>query len=488
MPPSLYWYDYETFGADPVRDRPAQFAGQRTDEALNPIGDPQLLYCRPANDFLPQPMACLITGITPQLAGEKGMCEAGFIDRIRQAFLQPHTTLCGYNNVRFDDEMTRHTLYRNLFDPYEHEWRHGNSRWDLIDVMRLTYALRPQGLRWPKRDDGAPSFRLEDLTRANDIPHQGAHDAMADVQATIELARLLKSAQPRLYAYCFDHRRKRDIQLLIDLDEPRPLLHVSEKYPATRGCLAVVTPVGLDPGNPNAVIVVDLNTNPEPLLTLDPDSLRERLFTPGAKLPSNVERPGLKTIRVNRCPVVAPFSALQPDDADRLGIDLDTCRKNLDIILQNLAHLKTILPQVYAHQDTETIDDPDLLLYRGGFFGEDDRRRMESLHRLSPEQLATANIKFDDPRLPEMLFRYRARNWPETLTAEELKRWEQFRLRRLTCSDAGASITLDEFRAELKRLGSETIQSKMPILQSLETYAREIVPSEGHCLPEKSLS
>ncbi len=488
MPPSLYWYDYETFGADPARDRPAQFAGQRTDEDLNPVGDPLVLYCRPANDFLPQPMACLITGITPQMARERGVCEAEFIGRIRQAFLRPHTTLCGYNNIRFDDEVTRHTLYRNLFDPYEHEWRSGNSRWDLIDVMRLTYALRPEGIHWPEREDGAPSFRLEDLTCANEIAHQGAHDALADVQATIGLARLLKNTQPKLYAYCFDHRRKRDIQALIDLDEARPFLHVSEKYPAARGCLAVVAPLALDPGNPNAVIVVDLNADPEPLLSLDADALRERLFTPAETLPPGTVRPGLKTIRVNRCPVIAPVSVLRPANAERLGIDLNGCRRNLETIKRHLTHLRSLLPQVYRHPDTETTDDPDLLLYRGGFFGEDDRRRMENLHRLSPDQLSVTHVRFDDPRLPEMLFRYRARNWPETLTEDESKRWERFRLRRLSCPDAGAPITLNAFLTELKRLDSETIQSRKPILQALETYARELVPPEGHCLPEQSLS
>ncbi len=488
MPPTLYWYDYETFGADPVRDRPAQFAGLRTDADLKPVGQPLTLYCRPANDFLPQPAACLITGITPQMTREEGDCEAEFIGRIHQEFTQPHTCVCGYNNIRFDDELTRHTLYRNLFDPYEHEWRNGNSRWDLIDVIRLTYALRPQGIHWPKRDDGAPSFRLEKLTRANGIEHEGAHDALADVRATIELARLVKNHQPKLYQYCFEHRRKRDIQTLLDLNEIRPLLHVSEKYPARRGCLAVVVPLAIAPDNPNAVIAYDLSADPEPLLTLDVQTLRERLFTPGIELPPDIERPALKTIRINRCPVLAPVSALQLSDAERLGIDLADCRHHLETIRRHRNHLTALLPQLFQFRDQERVDDPDLMLYSGGFFSEDDRQRMETIRRLPPEQLKSLEIKFDDPRLPEILFRYRARNWPETLSEAERQRWEEFRIKRLTRPEYGASVTWETFRTELKQLDSDCIQSDKIILQALEAYAREILPTEGHCLLNQSLS
>jgi len=488
MAATLYWYDYETFGADPVRDRPAQFAGLRTDEDLKPIGEPLTLYCRPANDFLPHPVACLITGITPQLARDKGVCEAHFIGRIREQFSQPQTCISGYNNLRFDDEVTRHTLYRNLFDPYQHEWRHGNSRWDLIDVMRLTYALRPEGIHWPRRQDGALSFRLEDLTRANDIEHRGAHDALADVKATIELARLLKSTHSRLYQYCFQHRRKQALQPLIDLEQMKPFIHVSEKYPATQGCLAMVAPVARVPDNPNAVIVVDLNSDPEPLLILDGETLKERLFTPKQDLPRNVERPGLKTLRINRCPVIAPVSTLQPGNAERLGIDLDRCRRNLEILRRHRSHLRSLLSPLFEYQDGESCTDPDLMLYRGGFFSDDDRRRMEYIHSLAPQELPFADLHFDDPRLPEMLFRCRARNWPETLNQEELRHWEAFRCERLTSPSGGASLTWEDFWVELRCQDSEKIQADKSILEALEAYAREISPPQGHCHPDESLS
>jgi exodeoxyribonuclease-1 len=232
---TLYWHDYETFGIDPRRDGPAQFAGLRTDLALNPIGKPLVIYCQPPRDRLPAPEACLVTGITPQIAQQHGVCEAEFIAAIHAELAQAGTCALGYNTLRFDDEVTRNTLYRNFYDPYEREWKNGNSRWDIIDMVRLTAALRPDGIEWPKDEQGRPSFRLERLTEANGISHSGAHDALVDVRATIDLARLIKTRQPRLYDFVWRNRGKHEAAELLKLGSFEPLLHVSEKYPAEQG-------------------------------------------------------------------------------------------------------------------------------------------------------------------------------------------------------------------------------------------------------------
>jgi exodeoxyribonuclease-1 len=488
MPATLYWYDYETFGSDPMRDRPAQFAGLRTDEELNPIGDPLVLYCRPAEDFLPQPQACLITGITPQLARAQGIHEAAFISRILAEFSQPQTCIAGYNNIRFDDEITRQCLYRNLFDPYAHEWQGGNSRWDLIDVVRLTYALRPEGIVWPKREDGAPSFKLDQLVIANGIAHSCAHEALADVRATIELARLLRARQPKLYAYCFSHRFKAHARQLLDLTAMQPVLHVSEKYPAHRGCLAMVAPVGVSPTNPNGVVVYDLSVDPEPFLSLAAEDLRALLFTPGERLPEGIERPPLKIVRINRCPILVPVAALRPQDAERLNLNPARCLKHLKTLRRHRDRLCALLPELFK-PPKEAPTDPDLLLYRGGFFSAADRARLEELKRLPPERLGKLPLAFEDPRLPELVFRYRARNWPETLTLEEHQRWDEFRRQRLTQPEGGASIVWDQYWEELKKLKrSESDQHRIEILKMLAAYAREIFPTPSPCLGGKRLA
>ncbi len=478
MLPTLYWYDYETFGTDPARDRPVQFAGLRTDEDLKPVGPPLVLYCRPANDYLPQPEACLVTGITPQEAIEKGVCEAQFIAQVDAQFSQPDTCVCGYNTIRFDDEVTRHTLYRNLMDPYAREWQNGNSRWDLIDVMRLAYALRPEGIVWPEREDSAPSFKLEHLTAANGIEHHGAHDALADVEATIALARLLKDKQPKLYHFCYQHRRKSDAWKWLDLKDMRPVLHVSEKYPAKRGCLAVVAPLALDPNNPNGVVVYDLAVDPAQFHPLQMDDLRQCLFTRREDLPEGMERLPVKTVRVNRCPVLAPLGALRERDQQRLNIDLARCMLNLASLKKHREFWQEAVAGLFQSGELEPPSDPDLMLYSGGFFSDADRARMAQIRSVPPEQLGRLGLAFDDPRLPEMVFRYRARNYPDTLNEEEQHRWEAYRRRRLLDPNGGASIVWEAFwkRLHWLRQDSESIQTNKAILKALEAYARTLLP------------
>lgn len=462
---TLYWHDYETFGADPRRDRPAQFAGIRTDENLEIVGEPLVLYCRPANDMLPQPEACLVTGITPQLARERGVVEAEFIARIHDELARPATCGVGYNNIRFDDEVTRHTLYRNFFDPYAREWQNGNSRWDIIDMVRLTYALRPEGIEWPEREPGVPSFRLEDLTAANGIEHAGAHDALADVRATIALARLVRDRQPRLYDYVFTHRGKQAAAEMLRVGAWEPVLHVSAMYPSAQGCLAMVVPVAQDPVNRNAIIVYDLRHDPAVLEGLDAEGMRERLFTAGGEMPEGMQRLPMKAVHINKCPVLVPLNTLDGAAAARLHIDRAEHLRHLER-LRRIDGLAATVAEAYRHDDFTPIDDPDLQLYSGGFFSDADRERMRRIRQMAPDALAGLEMRFDDPRIPEMLFRYRARNWPGTLSAQERQRWEAYRHRRLTDPDGGGSIVLDDY---LRQIGS--------LLQDadLDAHGREIL-------------
>jgi len=452
---TLYWHDYETFGVDPRRDGPAQFAGLRTDQDLNLVGDPLVIYCRPPTDRLPSPEACLITGITPQLAQEKGLCEAEFIAAIHAELSKPGTCGAGYNTLRFDDEVTRNTLYRNFYDPYEREWKNGNSRWDIIDMVRLTAALRPEGIEWPIDAQRRPSFRLELLTQVNGISHSGAHDALSDVRATIDLARLIKKRQPRLYDFVWRNRGKHEAADLLRLGSFEPVLHVSEKYPAERGCLAVVVALARHPTNQNEIAVFDLSADPSPLLELGVEEIRNRLFTRSADLPEGVGRIPLKTVHLNKCPILVPLNTLRPKDAERLAIDLNRCRAHLGA-LKDHDGLADKLGAVFTRPKLEQAEeDPDFMIYSGGFLNGPDKQKLARLRDMAPAQLALTNPMFDDLRLPEMLFRYRARNWPDSLNAEERVKWQEFRRRRLMEKDFGGGLTLPEYEARLEQLESQ---------------------------------
>jgi exodeoxyribonuclease I len=471
---TLYWHDYETFGIDPRYDRPSQFAGIRTDEDLNIIGDPLMVYCKPAGDSLPSPQACLVTGITPQEAVQKGVNEAEFIHQIHQEFAEPGTCGVGYNSLRFDDEFTRFTLYRNFYDAYAREWQNGNSRWDIIDMARLTRALRPEGINWPDREDGKPSFRLEQLTAANNIEHQGAHDALVDVYATIALAKLIKTAQPKLYDFVFNHRQKNAVSPLLNLRDRTPVVHVSRMYPSEYCGTALVIPIAKDPTNNNGIIVYDLRHSPEALINEDADTLRTWLFTPTAELPEGVTRPALKTLHINKCPVVVPENTLNDDAAERLQIDRAQHYQHLEM-LNAAGDLTQKITEIFTAPDYETIDDPDASLYGGGFFSGGDKRKMELIRSAEPEHLKTMSIPFDDQRLPEMLFRYRARNWPNSLSDEENEQWQQYRQQRLNGDDNGKILSFNRFFETIKQSQSEDLdQKQQQVLQDLEAYGQQL--------------
>ncbi|MFK7976322.1 MAG: exodeoxyribonuclease I [Halioglobus sp.] len=474
---TFYWHDYETFGADPSRDRPVQFAGVRTDEALNVIGEPLEIFCRPADDFLPHPMACLVTGITPQHALEHGVPEAQFIAQIHAELSKPGTCGVGYNSLRFDDEVTRYTLYRNFFDPYAREWQNGNSRWDIIDMLRTTFALRPEGIEWPLRDDGLPSFRLEDLTMANGIGHAAAHDALSDVHATIAVAKLVREKQPRLYSYLLENRDKRSVLAQLDISAMKPVLHVSGMFGAQRNNIALIVPLAMHPDNKNEVICYDLSADPQRLFDLSAQELATRLYMRAEELPQGESRLGLKSVHINRCPVLVTAKMADPATAARLGIDGDICRKHLAALREHVAAhsglFTTKLQAIYGERQFEPITDPDRMLYSGGFFSANDKRAMDQLRELPAEELGKTSFAFEDKRLPEMLFRYRARNFPDSLSADEKALWEEYRFARLTEPDYGAGICMEAFHADIesRMQGGELTEAQVLLMEQLLDWA-----------------
>ena len=470
---TFFWHDYETTGADPRRDRPAQFAGIRTNLDLQVIGDPVMLYCKPAPDVLPHPEACLITGITPQLAEREGRIEAEFAAIVHDELAAPGTCGVGYNSLRFDDEFTRHLLYRNFHDPYEREWKAGNSRWDLIDLARMCYALRPQGIEWPLHDDGTPSFRLEHLAAANRLKQDRAHDALSDVEALIGLARLIRTQQPRLFDFHFELRRKQRAFQLLDVAHRTPVVHVSSRYPASRGCLAIVVPLAIHPQQANGVIVYDLDVDPTALLELDADEIADRVFVARADLPEDVERIPLKLVHANRSPALAPLSVLKDIDHARIGLDLERALRHLDM-LNNADGLAAKMQAVFAAQASrEPSADPELALY-SGFLPDADKNRLREVRRTPSELLGSPSLGFTDPRYAELLFRYRARNWPHSLSHEETARWQAFRQRRLTTETAPTTLTLDQYFALIAQKRAEVDPTKLPLLDALEDWGREL--------------
>ena len=478
MAEGFLWFDLETFGRDPRRTRIAQFAAQRTDENLEPVGDPISLFCQPADDLLPSPEATLITGITPQFARREGLREAEFFARVHDVLAEPGTCSVGYNSLRFDDEFIRFGLYRNFHDPYEREWRNGNSRWDLLDMLRLMHALRPEGIHWPLREDGAPSFKLEHLADANGTRAGMAHEALSDVYALIGLARRFRSAQPRLWDYALKLRDKRHVAAMLDPVAGAPLLHVSGKYPASRHCSALVLPLARHPRIDSRVIVCDLDEDPSALLALSPDEIADRLYTPAADLPEGERRIPLKEVHSNRCPVLVPIAHLRDDDFARLGIDLPAGLVRAEA-LRSAPGLAEKVRRVFAREAQRDPSDSDAALY-DGFLSDADKRLFPAIRAAHPAQLAAFSQQLRDPRGPELLFRYRARNWPESLGAHERERWDGYRRRRLGV-DAGLSeYSFDSYRASIAVLRASRPEGPdQVLLDALDAWGLEIQQGLG---------
>jgi len=446
------------------------------------MGEPLVIYCRQSLDYLPNPEACKITGISPQEANEKGLCEAEFIRLIHQQMTFPGTCSVGYNNIRFDDEFTRHTLFRNLFDAYEQEWKNDCSRWDLLDIVRLTRALRPDGIQWPTNEDGSSSNRLELLSAANGIEHSQAHDAMSDVWATLGMAKLIKQQQPRLFDYAFNQRGKQAVAEMLNTRERKPCLQVSGMIPANRAHISPVIPLCRHSKNSNSIIVLDLFEDSSYLADLESDEIAKRLFTPTSERTEDAPpRPGLRTIQINKCPVLVPLTTLGKADALRLGIDQAEASSRAAAASQWLDD--SVITRIAAALNREWPDDNlrdvDGTLYTGNFLSQADKQRLQLIKSEEPttDTIERQSGHFDDNRLDEILRRYISRSYPDSLNPDDAVAWLEHCRERLT--DISAPwLNFAQFEALLDD-SSAWNEGQTTLRSSLRQYGEDLKTKLG---------
>lgn len=440
---SFFWYDLETTGTDPRSDRIVQFAGIRTDLELNEVGSAFNTYVKCPVDVLPDPAACAVTGLTPQRVNRDGMNELEAYVAMNRCFAQPQTCVAGYNSLRFDDEFVRHGFFRHFIDPYAREWQGGNSRWDIIDLARAAAALRPEGIAWPT-EEGLPTFRLGELADANGIAHRGAHDALSDVRATLDLARLLRDKQPRLFAYYLKLRDRGELQRRLRPERSSLSLHVSRMFARERNCIAPIIPLAWHPRNRYSVIVADVGRDVRPLIEWDVDRLRDALFGTHQD-----ERPPLKEVRFNRCPFVAPLATLRPQDALRLKLDVAAAQRRADDLHAAVGMAEKVAA-LYGVRANTAAQDADASIY-DGFIDDVDRVRCGEAISQMLDGVASPSTVFSDARLNELLFRMRARRDESMLSAPELTRWRAWMRSKLI--DGGDTVmTLAKFRRFLAEL------------------------------------
>ena len=469
MAQTFFFYDLETSGLNPRQDRIMQFAGQRTDMNLEPIGEPYNLLVTLNDDTLPSPDALMVTGITPQKTVEEGYTEAQFARMLSEEIFTPDTIAVGFNNIRFDDEFIRHLLWRNFHDPYEWSWKDGRSRWDLLDVVRLTRALRPEGIKWPLDAKGEPSNRLELITSANGIAHENAHDALADVTALIAVTKLIKQKQPQLYDYLLKMRDKKVVQQLVNLDDKKPFVYASGRYDKEFAKTTVAFP--LTTSRNGGVVVYDLRYDPTPFVGLSVEELSAKLFASWEERQAEdfVKLP-VKELQYNRCPAVAPLGVLEQGDGWRkISLDLKTVQKHQNILLNHpdfAEKLRTIFENKPAFKK---LPDPEAQLY-DGFLNDRDRIRVEAVRNADERELADFHPEFQDERLAPLLLHYKARNFPRSLSEDDLAQWETWRAQRL-------QVQLPGFMTALHRLAPTATDEQQFILQELQLWAESTLPA-----------
>ena len=434
MTQTFFFYDLETSGLSAREDRIMQFAGQRTDMDLNPIGEEVNILVKMQNDTLPSPGAIMVTKITPQSTQADGLSEAEFCHYLQENIFTENTVAVGFNSVRFDDEFMRHTFWRNFYDPYEWEWKEGRSRWDILDVVRMTRALRPEGIVWPFREDGKPTNRLELITKLNGIEHEHAHDALADVFATISVAKLIKEKQPSLFKYLFDNRDKRVLKRKFNLETPVPFVYSSGRYSAEFNNTTVAYP--LAPGKNGNILVFDLRYNLDELLGKPDSEKKDKFF------------PIVKEMAYNKCPAVAPLGVLSQENGwEKIGLSPEEIEKNLESLKNHPEFPDMMREKVLSRPDWPPAFDPESALY-DSFMPDGDKIRCNAVRNADANSLADFHPNFLDERLPELLLHYKAKNFPSALDQHEQEKWEEYRISRLKRQEPAFLKALEELKKD----------------------------------------
>lgn len=470
MAQTFFFYDLETSGLNSRQDRIMQFAGQRTDMNLELIGEPYNLLVTLNDDTLPSPDALMVTGITPQKTVEEGYSEAQFAQMLSEEIFTPDTIAVGFNNIRFDDEFIRHLLWRNFHDPYEWSWKDGRSRWDLLDVVRLTRALRPEGINWPLDAKGEPSNRLELITSANSIAHENAHDALADVTALIAVTKLIKQKQPQLYDYLLKMRDKKVVQQLVNVDDKKPFVYASGRYDKEFAKTTVAFP--LTTSRNGGVVVYDLRYDPTPFVGLSVEELSAKIFASWEERQAeNFVKLPVKELQYNRCPAVAPLGVLEQGGGwQKISLSTETIQQHQHILLNHpdfAEKLRTIFEKKPAFKK---LPDPEAQLY-DGFLNDHDRLRVEAVRNADERELADFHPEFQDERLAPLLLHYKARNFPRSLSEDDLAQWEAWR-------DQHLQARLPGFMASLQRLAPTATDKQQFILQELQLWAEAVLPAD----------
>lgn len=499
------WYDTETSGIDHEYDQIYQFASVKTDANLNIIPNSEKnLNCKPRIDVIPQPGAFLTHMIDIDMLVKEGMSEFELTRMIANEFMSnSNNMVSGYNTIGFDDEVVRRLMFRNMRDPYSHEWMEGNGRFDSYKMIQMIYALKPEMLTWRKNDKGSHSLKLEHLVEDNgllDIGHQ-AHDALSDVYATIALTKHLKEDNPRLFDYAMKLTDKRNVSSVLfnnyDVAKRTPIVDVNTIYGGGKKYSSILLPIIGDVKNSSKVLCVDLTKDPTDLFGMSSKDINKYLFTKREELEAHAPRVPAAGIAINKMPMVMQLkpNTLNNEQADRMDVDLDQVEANRQKVVDHIAKDPKFIERFQAGFTSEMRTDNErdsfgTLYTSANFFSDSDKNtrailtQKESVDDNSDYKIKTCDVhaealKTDDKkRQLDLMLRAKWTNNFGSLLKEggyspvEFDKWMDFLNKSLFSGDLGA--TFEDFDKEIVRYKTEKALSEeeIDILAKIEKHVQ----------------
>lgn len=379
-------------------------------------------------DYLPNPKSLLITNISIQYLQKNGINEYFFSKKIFKIFMGKNTCIVGFNNISFDNILTRHLFYRNLFDPYEWSWKNGNSSWDILDVLRAFYIFFPNKILWPKNNKGFISFKLSDITKINKIKHNNIHDAYSDVLATILVSRLLKKVSENFFFFLYFSTRKNNLLQFLKKNEKKPFFYISSFFGSSFFNIGCVMFLMFHPNIKNSFFLIDLKKNLNVLLNL--------YYSQNLRINSIQElfQYGIILVSLNKSPIFLSYSFLSSKKCYNLKIDYLKCQRNFFLLLNNFSFLtwiRSLFSQKSFFNIKNITNNVDLMLYKN-FFNFSDKNILLDFHGKKPLQWKDFYFKFKDFRIKNLIFNLLGRNFFCFLNANEKKIWKTHCLRKIS--------------------------------------------------------
>ena len=382
---SYVFWDTETTGISTSFDQILQFAAVKTDAEFNEL-DRIELRCRLHPHVAPNPGALRVTGMSIEQITDPALpCHYDMVRQVRARFLEWSPAIfIGYNSIKFDEELFRKALFRTLHSPYLTNTS-GNGRADAMNLVQAAAALQPGCLEVPTGDNGKSVFKLDRLAPANGFDYSNAHDAMADVLATVHLARCVSERAPEVFSRFVRFAMKSSVAAFLE-EEDAVLL---TEYYFSRPYHFVVAPFGSDPDNPAKVYCLDLKHDLDWVASLPPDQL--------AVWVNRSPKP-VRSIRTNAPPALAAidevaediFGPLSPDliaeRARRLRDDPDLCDRIMDAVMASAV----------AYEDPAHVEEQ---LYSGGFVQPADQALIDRFHEVPWSDRPALVDQMQDPRL-----------------------------------------------------------------------------------------